>query len=89
LALKIRLGTTAKTRNGVSKTTSEIDNENQIKKQFMSLQTFHRTPGGHIQKITAEKQFEPQDLESFDPVTQELYQYLPAMIPSGTYNKSH
>jgi hypothetical protein len=55
----------------------------------MSSQTFHRTPGGHIQKITAEKQFEPQDLESFDPVTQELYQYLPAMIPSGTYNKSH
>jgi hypothetical protein len=47
------LGTTAETQNDASKTTSEIGNENQIENQFMSSQTFHITPDGHIQKTTA------------------------------------
>jgi hypothetical protein len=51
----------------------EIDDKNQIEEQFISSQAFHRTPGGHIQEITAGEQFEPRILESFDPATQELY----------------
>jgi hypothetical protein len=43
-------------------------------------QVFYRTPGGHAQKITAEEQFKPQILESFDPMTQELYRIHPATI---------
>jgi hypothetical protein len=33
-----------------------------------------------VREITVEKQFKPQILESFDPVTQELYRFIPAMI---------
>jgi hypothetical protein len=68
------LGSTTETWNGASKTTSEIDDENQIKKQFISSQVFHRTPGGRVQEITVGERFEPRILESFGPVTQELYQ---------------
>jgi hypothetical protein len=71
-----------KTRNGASKTTSEIDDKNQIEEQFISSQSFHRTPDGRVRKITVEVQFEPRNLESFDPVTQELYQTSP-------YKNSH
>jgi hypothetical protein len=39
----------------------------------MYSQTFHRTPDRRVQKITVEEQFKPQNIESFDPVTQELY----------------
>jgi hypothetical protein len=46
----------------------------------MSSHAFHRTPGGHIRQTTAGKRFEPQNLESFDSVTQELYRLLPATI---------
>jgi hypothetical protein len=46
----------------------------------MSSQTFHRTPGGGVSEITTGERFEPRILESFDPVTQELYQHLPTMI---------
>jgi hypothetical protein len=59
---------------------SEIDDKNRIKEQFISSQAFHRTPGGHIQEITARERFEPRILKSFDPVTQELYRLLPAMM---------
>jgi hypothetical protein len=46
----------------------------------MSSQTFHRIIGGRVPEITAGERFEPRILESFDPVTQELYQLLPATI---------
>jgi hypothetical protein len=64
------LGSATKIRNGASKTTSEIDDENQIKKQFISSHAFHRTSGGHVQKIIVKKRFEPRILELFDPATQ-------------------
>jgi hypothetical protein len=54
-------------------TTSEINDKNQIKK-------LHRTPNGRVQDTTAGEQFKPRNLESFDPVTQELYRLLPATI---------
>jgi hypothetical protein len=72
-ALRTGLGTVAEIRNGASKTSCEIDDKNQLEKQFISSQVFHRTPGGRVQKITVREQFEPQNLESFDPVTQDLY----------------
>jgi hypothetical protein len=72
-ALRTGLGTVTKTRNGASKTSCEIDDKNQLKKQFISSQVFHRTPGGRVQKITVKEQFEPRNLKSFDPVTQDLY----------------
>jgi hypothetical protein len=71
--LRTGLGTTTETRIGASKNTCEIDDKNWIKEQFISLQTFHRTSGGHVQKITVRKQFESQILKPFDPVTQERY----------------
>jgi hypothetical protein len=74
------LGTTTETQNGDSKTTCEIDNKNQIEEQFISSQAFHQTLGGRIWEITVGERFEPRNLESFDPVTQERYQLLPATI---------
>jgi hypothetical protein len=55
----------------------------------MSSHVFQRTAGGRVREITVEKQFEPRNLESFDPVTRELYRHLPATIPTKTYKKSH
>jgi hypothetical protein len=52
---------------------NEIDDKNQIEEQFISSHVFHRTPGESVRETTAGEQFEPQNLESFDPVTQELY----------------
>jgi hypothetical protein len=52
------LGTAAEIRSGTSKTTSEINDENQIEKQFMSAQAFHQTPGGRVRETTAGEQFE-------------------------------
>jgi hypothetical protein len=78
-----------KIQNSASKTTCEIDVKNWIEEQFISSQAFHRITGGHVQKITAVERFKPRNLESLDPMTQELYRYLPAMIPTKTYNKSH
>jgi hypothetical protein len=54
--------------------------KNRIEEQFISLQAFHQTPGGRVQKIITEGRFEPRILESFDPVTQEIYRLLPEMI---------
>jgi hypothetical protein len=68
------------TLNGASKTTCEIDNKIQIEEQFISSQVFHRTPGGRVRKTTVGERFEPRNLESFDPMTQELYRYLHATI---------
>jgi hypothetical protein len=50
-----------------------IDDKNRVKEQYISSQAFHRTPGGRVGEITAGEQFEARILESFDPVTQELY----------------
>jgi hypothetical protein len=65
------LGTAAETQNSASKTTSEIDDENRIEKQFMSSQAFHRTPGRRIRETTAEERFESRNLELFNSVDQE------------------
>jgi hypothetical protein len=46
----------------------------------MSSQIFHQTTGEHVQEIIMGERFEPQILESFDPVTQKLYQKSPAII---------
>jgi hypothetical protein len=58
-------------RNGASKTTSEIDNENWIKKQFLSSQAFHQTPGMRVQETTLKERFRPRILETFDAVAQQ------------------
>jgi hypothetical protein len=46
----------------------------------MSSQVFHRTASGRVQKITTGERFESQILESFNPVSQELYRLLPVTI---------
>jgi hypothetical protein len=46
----------------------------------MSSQAFHRTPGGRVQEIITRERFKSRILESFDPMTQELYRLLPAII---------
>jgi phosphoribulokinase len=76
-ALRTGLGTAAKTRIGVSNTTCKINDKNQIKEQLISSQSFHRTTGGHVQKITAEERFESRTLKSFDLTTQELCRLSP------------
>jgi hypothetical protein len=53
----------------------------------MSSQTFHQTTDRRIWKINAGEQFEPRIIESFDPVTQKLYQHLPAMIHTKIYTR--
>jgi hypothetical protein len=83
----LTLGTAAETRIGASKTTCKIDDKNRIEEQFISSHAFHRTSGGRVQEITAGKRFEPRILESFDPVTQELYQHLPATIHKEIHAK--
>jgi hypothetical protein len=71
-----------KTQDSTGKDPSETDDKNQIKKQCISLQVFHRTPGRRVREITVGERFEPQILKSFDPVTQELYRLLSATIPT-------
>jgi hypothetical protein len=75
-------------QNGASKTTSEIDNKNQLEEQFITSQVFHRTPGGHVQKITVGEKIEPQILELFNLVAQESNQASPAMIYTRQKNNS-
>jgi hypothetical protein len=58
-----------------ARSTTEINSENNLYPQLS-----HQTPVDRVREITAGEQFEPRNLESFDPVTQELYRYLPAMI---------
>jgi hypothetical protein len=81
------LGSATKIRNGASKTTSEIDDENQIKKQFISSHAFHRTSGGHVQKIIVKKRFEPRILKLFDPATQK-YDRKKFLQPQSTHTMS-
>jgi hypothetical protein len=68
------------TQDGTGKDPSEANDENQIEKQFISSHAFHRTPGGRIWEITVGEWFEPRIIESFDPVTQELYLESPTSI---------
>jgi hypothetical protein len=58
-ALRTGSGTAAEIRNGTNKTTSEINDKNRLKEQFISSHVFHRTPGGRVKKIIAEERFEP------------------------------
>jgi hypothetical protein len=67
---------------------SEIDNKDQLEEQFISSQAFHQTPGEHVREITVGEQFEPQIIESFDPVTQESYRLLPATIHTKIHKKN-
>jgi hypothetical protein len=73
IGLRSRAITATKARKGANKTTREIDDKNSTQKQFISSQSFHRTPGGRVQKTTAGERFRPQILETFRPVTQEQY----------------
>jgi hypothetical protein len=58
-------------------------------KQFISSQTFPRTSGERVQETTVEERFKSQILDSFDPVTQKLYQLLHARIHNNpTIQKS-
>jgi hypothetical protein len=50
IALKIGLGTTAKTQIDTSKNTYEIDDKNRIKEYFIFSQALHQTPCGRVQK---------------------------------------
>jgi hypothetical protein len=50
---------------------SKIDDKNQIEKQFMSSQAFHRTPGARELENAVWVQFSLENLESFEPVTQD------------------
>jgi hypothetical protein len=84
------LGIAALTQIDATKTMCEIDDKYQIEEQFISSQIFHRTPGGHIQKITVGERFELRIFESFHLVTQELYQPPPCKDPhQNTQEKLH
>jgi hypothetical protein len=52
-AFRTGLVTATKARKGASKTTREINDKNRLKKQFISFQAFHRTPGGRVRETTA------------------------------------
>jgi hypothetical protein len=62
----------------------EINDRNQLEKQFISSQAFHQTPGGHVQEITTGERFEPRIIESFNLVIQEQY-----WVHLQTPSKSH
>jgi hypothetical protein len=67
------------TRNSTNQITCEVGNKNQLEKQYMPSEAFHRTTDGRVREITARVQFEPLNLESFDPVT-----HPPARIQTQT-----
>jgi hypothetical protein len=78
--LQNRVRNRNRTLNGASKTTCEIDDKIWIEEQFISSQAFHRTPGLRVREINVEVQFRLENLESFDPVTQEHDRLPPACI---------
>jgi hypothetical protein len=71
LALETGLGTAIETRNGASKTTSKIDDKNQIEEQFISSYAFHRTTGGRVRETPVGEHLELENLELFDAVAQD------------------
>jgi hypothetical protein len=86
-ALRTGLGTAAETHNSASESTCKIDDKNRIEEQFISSQAFHRTPGGRVRETTVGEQFKPRILETFDPVTQEIYWLHPATIHTQEFYK--
>jgi hypothetical protein len=54
--------------------------------EFKSSHAFHRTTYGHKFKNEVGDQFVLENHESFDPVTQELYRYLPAITRTKSDN---
>jgi hypothetical protein len=54
-AFETVLKTTAETQNGASETTCKIDDKNRLEKQFISSQTFHRTPNRRVQETTVKE----------------------------------
>jgi hypothetical protein len=42
---------------------------------------------GRVQETTTGERFEPQNLKSFNPVTQELYQLLPTIIHNKNFTE--
>jgi hypothetical protein len=65
----------------------EYGAQKRIKRQLKSSQLFHRIFGGRIREITTEERFVPRTLESFDPVTQELYPRTSTC--NNPHNKNH
>jgi hypothetical protein len=53
-------------------------------KQYMLSESFHRTPGERVREITAEVRFGLENLEFFDPVTQDMtgFKYLQESMSS-------
>jgi hypothetical protein len=63
------------TRNSTNQITCEVGNKNQLEKQYMPSEAFHRTTDERVREITVRVRFEPLNLESFDPVTHHLHEY--------------
>jgi hypothetical protein len=74
------LETAAEIQISVSKNTSDIDDKNRTKTQFMCSQSFHRPVDGRVQETTMKVQFILRNLESFDLMNQELYRFHPVII---------
>jgi hypothetical protein len=72
LALGAGLGIAAETWIDADKNTCETLEKNRIKTQFMSSQVFHRTSGGRIRETTIWAQLELENLDLFNPATQEF-----------------
>jgi hypothetical protein len=62
----------------------EIGNKNRFEKQYMPSEAFHQTYGGRVREITAGVRFGLRNLESFDPVTQDMtgFKYLQESMSS-------
>jgi hypothetical protein len=56
----------------------EINDKNQLKKQFTSSRAFHRTPGGCVREITTGERLGLENLKLFDPGAQEIHRITPA-----------
>jgi hypothetical protein len=62
------------------RTHARLTTKNWTKTQFMSSQSFHRTPYGRVREIIVQAQLELENPKLFDPIAQELYRLLPAII---------
>jgi hypothetical protein len=66
-----KTGNTAEDNDRCKQNQVQDYDKNQIKTQFMSPQAFHRTPCEHVQKTTVRTQLELENLELFNPTSQE------------------